>query len=107
MVECEWISNKPIKHIVTVLIDTWWNVNDKVYTIYNADGVGFNRYMVECEFLADSWTVLDIIRFNRYMVECESERIDLWHAPTRKVLIDTWWNVNAEELEEKVGADAF
>ena len=22
------------------------------------------------------------------------------------VLIDTWWNVNAEEPEEKVGADA-
>ena len=54
-----------------VLIDTWWNVNDKVYTIYNADGVGFNRYMVECEYTKKLENNKRVFRFNRYMVECE------------------------------------
>ena len=57
--------------IVLVLIDTWWNVNDKVYTIYNADGVGFNRYMVECEYTKKLENNKRVFRFNRYMVECE------------------------------------
>jgi hypothetical protein len=35
--------------IVLVLIDTWWNVNDKSDSTEKI-GAGFNRYMVECEF---------------------------------------------------------
>ena len=34
----------------TVLIDTWWNVNTEWLVTYN-DHSGFNRYMVECELL--------------------------------------------------------
>ena len=32
-----------------VLIDTWWNVNDTLRAFTSAS-VGFNRYMVECEY---------------------------------------------------------
>ena len=32
---------------------------------------GFNRYMVECEFVFASMTTTVDSRFNRYMVECE------------------------------------
>ena len=36
--------------IITVLIDTWWNVNIReTDTIYRRTD-GFNRYMVECEY---------------------------------------------------------
>ena len=53
LIDTWWnVNSRFITSLITrsfVLIDTWWNVNDKVYTIYNADGVGFNRYMVECE----------------------------------------------------------
>ncbi len=34
-------------------------------------GYGFNRYMVECEFLDGVCLCLLCCRFNRYMVECE------------------------------------
>ena len=33
-----------------VLIDTWWNVNKTLDDIYILLHLGFNRYMVECEF---------------------------------------------------------
>ena len=53
MVECE--STKEFVKVadISVLIDTWWNVNDerltnRVYTL------GFNRYMVECECFLNS-----------------------------------------------------
>ncbi len=32
-----------------VLIDTWWNVNSVADEFCNMAGMGFNRYMVECE----------------------------------------------------------
>ena len=80
--------------------------------------IGFNRYMVECEYC-----ILDVVNsyfesFNRYMVECEYQRlteienrgmvlIDTWwnvnylmmqlRKAFNSVLIDTWWNVNAEQ----------
>ena len=80
--------------------------------------VGFNRYMVECEFklppirlvthcavLIDTWwnvNMWDLQEkdysadgFNRYMVECEC----LYFKPITMhivVLIDTWWNVNGK-----------
>ena len=36
---------------LAVLIDTWWNVN---YFLYHSgmSASGFNRYMVECEFVS-------------------------------------------------------
>ena len=34
---------------MVVLIDTWWNVNDVINSLLKSGGVGFNRYMVECE----------------------------------------------------------
>ena len=57
-------------------------------------GVGFNRYMVECEFfLYLQFNCFDH-GFNRYMVECESIKI-VGIKLSGNVLIDTWWNVNA------------
>ena len=59
--------------IVLVLIDTWWNVNQKVPA-----------------------TILSRVRFNRYMVECEYD-FQKFLKCNRVVLIDTWWNVNSSE----------
>ena len=36
--------------LIKVLIDTWWNVNKGTDLDRYGDN-GFNRYMVECEFL--------------------------------------------------------
>ena len=33
--------------------------------------VGFNRYMVECEYITTTVDNLSLFSFNRYMVECE------------------------------------
>ena len=60
--------------------------------------MGFNRYMVECEYC-----ILDVVNsyfesFNRYMVECEL----VYRKSTfsdNKVLIDTWWNVNLRVVQ--------
>ena len=39
------------KHIVeVVLIDTWWNVNMINNDAWISEEIGFNRYMVECEY---------------------------------------------------------
>ena len=35
---------------VTVLIDTWWNVNYYFNGFVSCMCLSFNRYMVECEF---------------------------------------------------------
>ena len=57
--------------VILVLIDTWWNVNNNAYFIMTVQNIGFNRYMVECEYKCPSgvWTIG--YGFNRYMVECE------------------------------------
>ena len=34
-----------------VLIDTWWNVNKGTDLDQYGDEDGFNRYMVECEYI--------------------------------------------------------
>ena len=81
----------------------------------------FNRYMVECEFCKAYNQTSTISSFNRYMVECESPylqkskcRGDCFNRYMVEcecicsfccinlivVLIDTWWNVNAEIIGE-------
>ena len=115
MVECEWIYGVCCVTLTGVLIDTWWNVNvpeppymyitfivlidtwwnvNVTTSIWYKIWIGFNRYMVECEFinrlpscnlvivLIDTWWNVNKLsirsisrrleRFNRYMVECES-----------------------------------
>ena len=96
MVECEFAYYE--RNIINwaVLIDTWWNVN---YCLYHSgiSASGFNRYMVECESNV-SWFFYDFDSgFNRYMVECEFQNymmiwLHVW------VLIDTWWNVNWNQV---------
>ena len=49
MVECEYILKLESKRIITVLIDTWWNVNYIQTICEDVTSFGFNRYMVECE----------------------------------------------------------
>ena len=34
---------------IEVLIDTWWNVNERLFVSVVPPISGFNRYMVECE----------------------------------------------------------
>ena len=70
MVECESYGVFNALIFLTVLIDTWWNVNEEL-----------------------EWFVDTVISFNRYMVECEC--VSLISAGNSScVLIDTWWNVN-------------
>ena len=48
MVECESKPGRVVPSRFSVLIDTWWNVNQT--TGISADPTAsFNRYMVECE----------------------------------------------------------
>ena len=71
MVECEFAYNIGSIAGLTVLIDTWWNVNP-------ARGIKLLN---------------GINRFNRYMVECECYHKRYGYIGIG-VLIDTWWNVN-------------
>ena len=40
--------------------------------------LGFNRYMVECEYGIGRDVVVYQLSFNRYMVECESKLLSEW-----------------------------
>ena len=55
--------------------------------------LGFNRYMVECEYTRGEGNRVIFKSFNRYMVECEF-RSQNKCLISDVVLIDTWWNVN-------------
>ena len=84
-------------HTPLVLIDTWWNVNTSSNTKIVTSCLGFNRYMVECEYghpkiyqakpsvLIDTWWNVNYFG-----------RVDIITA--YRVLIDTWWNVNFQAL---------
>ena len=43
------IKTKLNHFTIIVLIDTWWNVNNNTIELDDVSS-GFNRYMVECEF---------------------------------------------------------
>ena len=61
--------------------------------------MGFNRYMVECEYASFALAVTSVSCFNRYMVECEYQcNCTVYFVFV--VLIDTWWNVNTFDTEE-------
>ena len=50
MVECELnLGNVNTEISAMVLIDTWWNVNNYLWTYPRGLTLSFNRYMVECE----------------------------------------------------------
>ena len=51
MVECEWVSLIWYNGSMSVLIDTWWNVNYVGQVEVFMRFLRFNRYMVECEFV--------------------------------------------------------
>ena len=53
--------------------------------------------MVECESIKMAADPTNKLGFNRYMVECEYRNSDCGN-PLFIVLIDTWWNVNNKEL---------
>ena len=70
MVECELQALSQEQKSYIVLIDTWWNVNTEK-KLSSLESIGFNRYMVECEFVRYKQTTTSLTGFNRYMVECE------------------------------------
>ena len=51
MVECEFEKMSVGQSRTVVLIDTWWNVNSVPEKGICDSICGFNRYMVECEFV--------------------------------------------------------
>ena len=71
MVECEFGQWECGINALTVLIDTWWNVN-------SAERAHFN---VISKVLIDTWW-----NVNSELVS----QLEYIH----EVLIDTWWNVN-------------
>ena len=99
MVECECVTLRKICRMLSVLIDTWWNVNIVacgalawyikvlIDTWWNVNlqrflmnlrqCVCFNRYMVECESMLTEFVEFYGNCFNRYMVECESSFLQM------------------------------
>ncbi len=63
----------------------------------DAPADSFNRYMVECKFISNKFLLSVNFRFNRYMVECKSDYF-YYLKQQIDVLIDTWWNVNTNNL---------
>ena len=94
-----------ISQPITVLIDTWWNVNISAKDVVN-NAIRFNRYMVECEFckiedwninitvLIDTWWNVNYVSGNTALVRVT-------------VLIDTWWNVNDFDIFRYANFFAF
>ncbi len=70
-------SKQANSYLESVLIDTWWNVN-------NIHAYIINRMSV---VLIDTWW-----NVNERTLGC--------HATCLAVLIDTWWNVNYPEALE-------
>ena len=54
LIDTWWNVNSDLQYYnvrkIRVLIDTWWNVNLDGYRGEDCLILGFNRYMVECEF---------------------------------------------------------
>ena len=71
MVECEYTLGVSILSALTVLIDTWWNVN-----------------MIQIQKIPNLFLVLIDTWWNVNMVLMD------WQKALIEVLIDTWWNVN-------------
>ena len=71
MVECESYGVFNALIFLTVLIDTWWNVNETHRIFF------LNCYLV----LIDTW-------WNVNRITAKKKRARTY------VLIDTWWNVN-------------
>ena len=97
LIDTWWNVNVQINCLMTtfnlVLIDTWWNVNVYKFVIFKIDFAGFNRYMVECEWIyapnckASVFVLIDTWwNVNMYT----KRKVTIWE----NVLIDTWWNVN-------------
>ena len=106
MVECESEYGGGYRGTNSVLIDTWWNVNIVTICRWLRALSSFNRYMVECESRLRREHLISESGFNRYMVECEC----IFPAADRvqhRVLIDTWWNVNAYYSYRMQGALRF
>ena len=80
-------------HLITVLIDTWWNVNP-ARGIKLLNGINrFNRYMVECECYHKRYGYIGIgVLIDTWWNVNLSRKQSLTVNPL--VLIDTWWNVN-------------
>ena len=89
-----------------VLIDTWWNVNHLSTLLSLLNNIGFNRYMVECKYVAYFIYDSRCSRFNRYMVECKYV-LDRRYDTRGSVLIDTWWNVNKYDITIHAGHNSF
>ena len=53
------------------LIETLWNVNDKVRAILGLDKTGINRNIVECKCKSVEQRGIHRIRINRNIVECK------------------------------------
>ena len=62
--------------------------------------------MVECEYSVLNDVSFSDIGFNRYMVECEFIPYDRL-ACRKEVLIDTWWNVNDFDIFRYANLFAF
>ena len=71
MVECEFIIYAELHGRISVLIDTWWNVNVRVCDIAS-------ELLV---VLIDTWW-----NVNNMLGSAATNELT--------VLIDTWWNVN-------------
>ena len=111
---------------LSVLIDTWWNVNYINYWQNNVRFICFNRYMVECEcnwfmsiclgicVLIDTWWNVNVTIFV-LLQQTRTVLIDTWWNVNEKckkyfcfimdVLIDTWWNVNLDEIMLRLAHD--
>ena len=74
MVECEFEKMSVGQSRTVVLIDTWWNVNEKCK----------KYFCFIMDVLIDTW----------WNVNLDEIMLRLAHDT---VLIDTWWNVNITE----------
>ena len=71
MVECECMYITFLSSYWSVLIDTWWNVNEFHHTLVN--------YILDV--LIDTWWNVNVSALKKSL-------------GNGTVLIDTWWNVN-------------
>ena len=93
MVECELYPRTLAILRIKVLIDTWWNVNDKPRSIFRSWSF----------VLIDTWWNVNLF-LSLLLIKISTVLIDTWWNVNDvaknvilisfQVLIDTWWNVN-------------
>ena len=72
ILECKYEAHKWGDIVCQVLIETYWNVNEKTHCEAETARERLNRNILECKSRSASPNTLRFLRLNRNILECKS-----------------------------------